>query len=519
MDTSTRANLAADAADPRSAATSPITEAPPDYTPDPVERGYNAVHTALAAKPTILDAILDKTQCQSARDFASSLQTGKPYRPGDAQRLALAEKQYQKSLEENADQVFEQFKHLPIDRKIELLIEAEEIGERNDKARAQAREQMQTSHEKALAAHKAAEKASEPATPVQPKKTEPVAAQAPSPWNGTLYPGIQPDITLHLLQAPSTCLLADFSWKNSATPPTDAQKKHLLPLSDNLGIGSPAAVTVNLPFTSIPFMPAVNKVLQKVDRIAHLDLGFTLKGVADRVPNQDGGYDELYRLNYVGGGIMSSKFNIQFAPIALDLVNKVDETGWGASSSIFARRRNDLIGEKVSVSESNNSVGVSFAAEANYAAPSSRLISNLTGGRYFGADGPSIRVPGAYVGTLNRIIDALPTKEEMGVIYDQLGKVIPVEQALEVAMDTGEFIAEKTGIDKSIMAVVKHLFEQDANASGLTPEQQAIVMARLQDNLARSNTQDIQSALKIHDHHPWQAPDHSYSDNGLSCTR
>jgi len=471
-----------------------------------IKHDYMAVHDAMAAKPALLEGILKESLRQSALDTAHALNKDLPIRPDIAERMARAEKKYQAILNEHSDQLFEQFKHLPIDRKVELLIQAEEIGEINDQARTETREKMQVARAEAVAAH-LAETAHEQAAS-HPSPQTLAFPQPAAPASFIPQPDRDAEIIRQALQPPGLIpeALAAFH-TNQSTTAADAPKKH--GLIDQISIGNPAAVTVNLPFTAIPGLPALNTVLQKIDRVAHLDLGFTLKGVADRQANPDGGYDQLYRLSYVGAGIMSSKFNVQFAPLTLKLEEKASQDHWGGSSSVFAKRRSDLIGEKVSINFGNDDLGVSFAPEANYQTPSNRIISNFTGGRYFGSDGPAVRIPAEYVPALNRVVDALPTKDDLAIIGDRINKVIPINQVVEMGIAVVEKMVEKVEEELPSVTAAKFLLMQKVGGSGLTPEQQAKVMAMIHENTASSTERGVLPAVLMNTTTTHEVPDAS----------
>jgi hypothetical protein len=80
--------------------------------------------------------------------------------------------------------------------------------------------------------------------------------------------------------------------------------------------GKTFAHTVNAPFTTIPFVPAATTLLKKFDKTTSQDLGVTYKASISSLENAHGGQDLLYKLDYIGLGVMSSKFNVQVAPIA-----------------------------------------------------------------------------------------------------------------------------------------------------------------------------------------------------------
>ena len=57
--------------------------------------------------------------------------------------------------------------------------------------------------------------------------------------------------------------------------------------------GKSAAVTINTPFTVIPGLPALNRILARIDRTTQQDLGFTFKASAAKVAVGTGKTDDL----------------------------------------------------------------------------------------------------------------------------------------------------------------------------------------------------------------------------------
>jgi hypothetical protein len=463
------------------------------------ERDYNIIRDALSAKPDILKTILRGSQRQADEYTAATLIKDELIKPDIPKRLAHAEKHYQTTLSKQAEYLLALYKNQPIDRKVELLIYAEEIGEINEKARKLASEQMQSARAEAIMAHRA-----EIAHPqVLAKDTlhvfTPKTSKTSKPWKLAPQTDDNAEITKHIMQVPAyglPYLLTDKYPSQNKTPPIQTpQEKGLINL---IGLGNPAAVTVNLPFIAIPGLPALSKMLEKIDKTTHFDLGFTIKGVADRAPNPDGGYDLLYRVSYAGAVIMSSNANLQFTPMALKVQESVDKDKWGGNSSIFTRHKTDNLGDKFSVNFNDSDGSINYAHEYSIQKPSTRLISTLTAGHHFSRESsPAFRIPAEFVPTLTRIVAALPDKEEAGIIFDRIDKVIPVNQVIEVALSVASYVVDKIDTLKhsepSSLATAKHLLQQQIVDSGLTAKEQAYVLARVCENCENSAEQILPS--------------------------
>lgn len=438
---------------------------------DPVEQDYNFILKALSAKPEMLQAILHSSQLEAHEHTISALKKGMAIKPSIPEQLAQAEKRYQAALDKQAEALFTLYQKLPIDRKIDLLTYAEEIGEINDKARKLASKQMQADRAEAIALHKA-EIANRQTTVKDTRQA-----------SGSLA-------TTALI--PDSQSASDTGSANSIT-----QAPHEKGLINQVVLGGPAAITVNFPFTVIPGLPALSKILEKIDKTTHFDLGFTFKGVADREPNPNGGQDILYRLSYAGAGIMSSKFNVQVSPIALKLEESSDKEKWGGSASLFTRQHSDGLGSKVTLNFNDSDAGLSYAHEYSYQKPSNKFISTLTGGKHFSNNSPAIRIPATYVPTIDRIASALPDKEEANVIFDRIDKVIPINQAFNIASSVVDKIAALTNSEQPSITAAKFLMHQKVIESGLAAKDQANVFAKICENCENAAKQGAVPIVQI----------------------
>ena len=452
-----------------------------DSAYDPIEQDYNTIRDALAAKPAILQKILKSSLQDSHSDATEALTHGATLKPDIHQRLEQAEKRYQTTLNKQADAIFALYQKLPVDRKIYLLVYAEEIGEINDKARKLAAKEMQEDRAEAINAHRAA--------------IAKQNIQQDSEFNNRPRPVQEQSKAADSNVTPATAA------KPQPADETD-NKPHIQPpeekgLVNQIGLGSPAALTVNFPFTVIPGLPALSKILEKIDRTTHFDLGFTIKGVADREPNPNGGKDILYRLSYLGGGIMSSKFNVQISPIAIKLEESRDNDKWGGSASLFTRQHSDGLGSKATLNFNDSDAGLSYAHEYSYQTPSNKFISTLTGGRHFSNDAPAIRILAAYVPTIERILDALPSKEEADIIFNRIDKVIPVNQAVEITSAAIEAIDTLAHKEPPAIVAAKFAMHQELAESGLSTIEQARVFAKICQNCEAASKQGVIPDVQI----------------------
>jgi len=213
--------------------------------------------------------------------------------------------------------------------------------------------------------------------------------------------------------------------------------------------GKVFAHTVNAPFTTIPFVPAATTFLKKFDNATNQDLGITYKASTSSQGNAQGRQDLIYRIDYIGFGVMSRKFNVQIAPIAAKIeVGKEIYKGFGCNASVLSNPLgavHERLGIKATFTDCNgNSKSVSVAAEASYQKSDSfRPLSTATYGYFFGNDA-TVRIPAAYVPTLERIKAASPSIEELKVMAEHIAPSIP-------AIQIGKFIDYNIKIASAIV--------------------------------------------------------------------
>ncbi len=162
--------------------------------------------------------------------------------------------------------------------------------------------------------------------------------------------------------------------------------------------GKTLAHTINAPFTTIPGIPAATPILRRIDKATGQDLGFTYKASVSSEENAQGSKDLIYKIDYVGFGIMSNKFNVQVAPLAAKIeAGKEVYKGFGCNLSTLASPIgliHERVGAKATVTDCNStSESISVAGEISYQKSSSfKPISTATGGYFPGYDA-TIRIP------------------------------------------------------------------------------------------------------------------------------
>lgn len=231
-------------------------------------------------------------------------------------------------------------------------------------------------------------------------------------------------------------------------PATENHNKSKVPERDSntfLSEGKSNGLTVNTPFTAIPGLPGLSKILARFDKATNQDLGFTFKGSTAKVPNKQGEQDLQLTLDYVGFGVMSSKFNVQFSPVSIKVESGVSnsEPHWGCSASVLSSPIgliHERAGAKGTFSDCNSTRTFSAAPEISYQSSKTfKPLSTATGGYFFG-DKATLRIPAEYVPTLERIKAASPNMEEWKIITDHIAPSIPAVQ-IGRAIDQGIEIA------------------------------------------------------------------------------
>jgi LysM repeat protein len=227
--------------------------------------------------------------------------------------------------------------------------------------------------------------------------------------------------------------------------------------------GKSAAITINTPFTVIPGLPALSRILAKIDKTTQQDLGFTFKGSAEKIPNQQGEQDLQLNIDYIGFGLMSSKFNVQFSPVSIKVESGVPnpEPHWGCSASVLSSPLgmiHERAGVKGTFSDCNSTRTFSAAPEISYQSSKTfKPLSTATGGYFFGDKG-TFRIPADYVPTLERIKAASPDMEEWKMITDHIAPSIP-------ALQIGRFIDQNIEIAGNAIKSVASIAESVIDAT------------------------------------------------------
>lgn len=209
--------------------------------------------------------------------------------------------------------------------------------------------------------------------------------------------------------------------------------------------GKSNAFTVNTPFTAIPGLPGLSKILSKIDKSTNQDLGFTFKISIEKTNNPKGHADLSVNLDYAGFGLMSSKFNVQYSPVSVKVESGTpsSEPHWGCSASVLSAPIgfvHERMGFKGTFSDCNSTRTFSTAAEFSYQKSSSfKPLSTATGGYFFG-NTAKVKIPSEYMPTLERIAAASPNLEEWETIAEHISPSIPaiqigrlIEQGIEIA--------------------------------------------------------------------------------------
>ena len=276
-----------------------------------------------------------------------------------------------------------------------------------------------------------------------------------------------------------------------------------------LGEGKSNGLTVNAPFTVIPGLPGLSKILARFDKATNQDLGFTFKGSTAIVPNKQGEQDLQLTLDYVGFGVMSSKFNVQFSPISIKVESGVpsSEPHWGCSASVLSSPIgliHERAGVKGTFSDCNSTRTFSAAPEVSYQSSKTfKPLSTATGGYFFG-DKATLRIPADYVPMLERIKAASPNMEEWKIITDHIAPSIPAVQ-IGRAIDQGIEIA-----DNAINSVISTNSTRNQKAifdSKLGETDTTIKIAQESDIKQQEPNRKIKSPNEIRSTYPVQKND------------
>ena len=419
-------------------------------------RDADEVRRWLAVKPEIL-----------ANAYKQTVDSG----ISSVQAIQHAEMHYQAILNKRADTIYSQYQHLSVEQKIDLLAYAENIAQINSHIRENAVKYLKAKTQN----HYPAEATLLAAHPRPTDRLSGRALLVPPP-------AVADTPDKHFRQAKPV---------EENKPPLVSKEKPSEdnPLLHQVGLGNPGAFTINLPFTHIPGLLALNQILEKIDRTTHFDLGFTLKGSMDKTANPQGGYDLAYKISYTGFGIMSSKANMQFAPIALKMEDSEDTSKWGGSTSIFTKQHSDGLGSKYTVNANDSDASLSYAHEYSYQRPSTKIISTLTVGKHHGSELPIIRIPAANVPTFESVVQSMPNQQELGIIMDRIDKVIPWSQAYRIGesvLESAVELAKKAGTNISLYALKQHIIQ-----SGLEESAQHRVITKIHENTTRLFQRDI----------------------------
>lgn len=199
--------------------------------------------------------------------------------------------------------------------------------------------------------------------------------------------------SVHVPASQSRTVTATHQYQTPAPQPAIHYKHQVGPIPEEntepfIKPGKILAHTINAPFTTIPFIPAATPVLRKFDKATGQDLGFTYKASLSSQENAQGGKDLIYKIDYIGFGFMSNKFNLQVAPLAAKIeVGKEVYKGFGCNLSLLGSPIgfvHERLGVKATVTDcNNNSKSISVAEEISHQKSSSfKPISTATYG-YF----------------------------------------------------------------------------------------------------------------------------------------
>jgi LysM repeat protein len=275
--------------------------------------------------------------------------------------------------------------------------------------------------------------------------------------------------------------------------------------------GKSAAITINTPFTVIPGLPALSRILAKIDKTTQQDLGFTFKGSAAKIPNQQGEQDLQLTVDYVGFGLMSSKFNVQFSPVSIKVESGVSnpEPHWGCSASVLSSPMgliHERAGVKGTFSDCNSTRTFSAAPEISYQSSKTfKPLSTATGGYFFGDKG-TFRIPAEYVPTLERIKAASPDMEEWKMITDHIAPSIP---ALQIGALIGNIVDNADKTIHSAISTAESTFNHIAMSGSKLSETDTTIKIAQEDETRNKQapTSDIKPPNEIKSSYPVQKKD------------
>jgi len=225
-----------------------------------------------------------------------------------------------------------------------------------------------------------------------------------------------------------------------------------------------ATITINTPFTIIPGLPGLSRILARIDRTTNQDIGFTFKLSISEQLNADGSKDWQIRPDYVGSGMMSSKFNIQMSPFSLKVESGEfnREAHWGCSASVLSAPIgfvHERLGAKGTFSDCSSTRSFSAAPEVSYQKGTTfKPLSTATAGLYLG-DLFEFRIPAEFVQSLQELKKSAPSMEEWEMMADHIAPSIPVVQISRL-VDQDIEIASR--IVKSAIPVIESAIESAA---------------------------------------------------------
>lgn len=252
-------------------------------------------------------------------------------------------------------------------------------------------------------------------------------------------------------------------YKHQDKPPTENGKDTFV------GEGKSNAITVNTPFTVIPGLPELNKILKKLDRTTQQDLGFTFKASTAKVENTKGNQSLKVSLDYIGFGVMSSKFNVQFSPLSVKIEtgNLDTEAHWGCSASVLSSPIglvHKRAGVKGTFSDCNGSRTFSVAPEFSYQSSKTfKPLSTATGGYFFG-DSATFTIPNLILPIIEKIKTDSPSLEEWEIIAEH---VLPVIPAVQIGRLLDQQIEVVSGIANTALANVESALAATEKMNGV----------------------------------------------------